>query len=227
MQFFCLLDLQKSSNRKVLEMSLPDLLGEVRACRVCEASLPLGPRPVLRLASTAKLLIVSQAPGRKVHQSGVPWDDPSGARLREWMMLESLEFYDEARVAILPIGLCYPGASERGGDRPPRPECVGLWHERLCAYLPDLQLTLLVGQHAQRHYLRSRQKASMTETVKASSEYGPRFFPLPHPSWRSALWMRNNPWFEEKTLPKLRTAVRNCMAPVAEEKCAEGLPRPR
>jgi uracil-DNA glycosylase len=199
-------------------MALTDLLAEVRACRVCEASLPLGPRPVLQVASTARLLIVSQAPGRKVHQSGVPWDDASGARLREWMMLESSKFYDESRVAILPMGLCYPGASESGGDRPPRRECAGLWHDRLLGHLPDLQLTLLVGQHAQRHYLASRQKASMTETVKAFSDYGPRVFPLPHPSWRSAIWMRKNPWFEQETIPELQRAVRNCMARALQTK---------
>jgi uracil-DNA glycosylase len=174
-------------------MSLVHLLREVRACRVCGAHLPLGPKPILRLASTARLLIISQAPGSKVHQIGIPWDDVSGDRLRDWMKLDRSVFYDELRVAIVPMGFCYPGAAENSGDNPPRPE----WHERLLRHLPGLQLTLLVGQYAQRHYLESLRKNSVTETVKAFSEYGPQFFPLPHPSWRSTIWMREHPWFEE------------------------------
>lgn len=192
-------------------MTLKLLLPEVRACRICAANLPLGPRPVLQIAGTARLLIVGQAPGRKVHQSGVPWNDASGGRLRDWMKLDSSDFYDEARVAILPMGFCYPGAGQNGGDKPPRPECARLWHERLTAFLPDLRLTLLVGHYAHRHYLRSGRKASLTETVRAFPDYGPQFFPLPHPSWRSALWMRKHPWFEQSTLPALRKAVRNCV----------------
>jgi uracil-DNA glycosylase len=189
-------------------MTLRRLLREIHVCRFCEADLPLGPGPVLRLASTARLLIVGQAPGRRAHQSGVPWDDASGTRLREWMMLDTTDFYDETRVAILPIGFCYPGAGKNGGDKPPRPECAPLWHKRLLEYLPDLQLTLLVGQYAHRHYLGSTRRASMTETVKAFPEYGPQFFPLPHPSWRSVLWMRKHPWFESVAIPELRKAVR-------------------
>ena len=189
-------------------MPLTRLLREVRACRICEANLPFGPRPVLQLASTARLLIIGQAPGSKVHHSGVPWNDASGDRLRDWLKLDRSVFYDAARVAILPMGFCYPGAGENGGDKPPRPECAPLWHERLLKHLPDLQLTLLVGQYAHRHYLGSGRKGSMTETVKAFSEYGPRFFPLPHPSWRSPIWMRKHPWFEQAVIPELRKAVR-------------------
>ncbi len=188
-------------------MSLTRLLHEVRACRVCEAELPLGPRPVVQLASTARLLIVGQAPGSKVHQSGIPWNDASGDRLRDWLKLDRSTFFDETRVAILPMGFCYPGAGESGGDNPPRPECAPHWHERLLKHLPDLQLTLLVGQYAHRHYLASTRKGSMTETVRAFSEYAPRFFPLPHPSWRSVIWMRKYPWFEEEVIPELRTVV--------------------
>jgi len=143
----------------------------------------------------------------KVHRSGIPWDDASGDRLREWLKLDRSTFNDAARVAILPIGFCYPGAGENGGDLPPRPACAPLWHERLLTHLPDLQLTLLVGQYAQRHYLAAGRKASLTETVKTFSEYGPRFFPLPHPSWRSPIWMRKHPWFEQIVLPELRKAV--------------------
>ena len=134
-------------------MSLKRILREVRACRICEAELPLGPRPVVQLASAARLLIIGQAPGSKVHQSGIPWNDASGDRLRDWLALDRSVFFDEARVAILPMGLCYPGAAESGGDSPPRPECAPRWHQRLFKHLPDLQMTLLVGQYAHRYYL--------------------------------------------------------------------------
>ena len=189
-------------------MSLKRILREVRACRICEGNLPFGPRPVVQLASTARLLIVSQAPGSKVHQSGIPWNDASGDRLRDWLKLDRSVFYDEPRVAILPMGFCYPGAGQSGADNPPRPECAPRWHERLLKHLPDIQLTLLVGQYAQQHYLGAARKGSMTETVKAFSRYGPQLFPLPHPSWRSAIWMRKHPWFEEAVIPELRKAVR-------------------
>ena len=188
-------------------MSLTRLLREVRACRICEGGLPLGPRPILQVAVTARLLIIGQAPGSKVHRSGLPWNDASGNRLREWLKLDRSVFYDAAKVAIVPIGFCYPGAGASGGDQPPRPECAPLWHERLLKHLPNLQLTLLVGQYAHRHYLKSGRKGSLTETVKAFSEYGPRFFPLPHPSWRSPIWMRKHPWFEQVVIPELRRAV--------------------
>jgi uracil-DNA glycosylase len=193
-------------------MSLTRLLRDVRACRVCENDLPAGPRPVLRLARTARLLIIGQAPGSKVHRTGTPWDDPSGERLREWTQLASSVFYDQAQLAIIPIGLCYPGAGKHGGDNPPRPECAALWHERLLAHLPDLRLTLLVGQYAQQYYLGPRRKDSMTETVRAFMEYGPRLFPLPHPSWRSVVWMRKNPWLEQLVVPALREAVSSSLA---------------
>jgi|SRR5665213_3723897 len=188
-------------------MSLTRLLREVRACRICSADLPFGPRPVIQLANTARLLIISQAPGSKVHQSGIPWNDASGDRLRDWLQLDRSNFYDESRVAILPMGFCYPGAGENGGDKPPRPECAPQWHDRLIRHLPALQLTLLIGQYAHRHYLGLRGKDSMTETVRTFSRFGPRFFPLPHPSWRSVIWMRENPWFKEAVIPELRRAV--------------------
>lgn len=193
-------------------MTLTRLLHDVCACRICEADLPFGPRPVLRLKSTARLLIISQAPGSKVHQTGVAWNDASGGRLRNWIELDRSVFYDESRVAILPMGFCYPGAGENGGDKPPRPECAPLWHERLLKHLPDLQLTLLVGQYAQRYYFGSGRKDSMTETVRAFLEYGPQFFPLPHPSWRSVIWMRKHSWFEQAVIPELRKAVRRAIA---------------
>ena len=189
-------------------MSLSSVLREVHACQICSANLPFGPRPVLQLASSARLLIVGQAPGSKVHQSGIPWDDASGDRLRDWLKLDRSVFFDAARIAILPMGLCYPGAGENGGDNPPRPECAPFWHARLFRFLPNIQLTLLIGQYAQRHYLASKRKRSMTETVQAFLEYTPQFFPLPHPSWRSAIWMRKHPWFENVILPKLQKSVR-------------------
>ena len=189
-------------------MSLTILLRDVLACRICEAHLPLGPRPVVHLASSARLLIVGQAPGSTVHHSGVPWYDVSGDRLRHWMNVDNSLFYDQSRIAILPMGFCYPGAGKSGGDNPPRPECAPLWHKRLLRHLPDLRLTLLVGQYSQRHYLGSRRKGSLTETVEAFHEYGPQFFPLPHPSWRSVTWMRKHPWFELTVIPQLRKAIR-------------------
>lgn len=191
-------------------MSLTRLLREVRACQVCSANLPLGPRPVLQLAGSARLLIIGQAPGSKVHQSGVPWSDFSGDRLRDWMKLDPSVFYDKTRVAILPIGFCYPGSGESRGDLPPRPECAPLWHDRLLKHLPNLELTVLVGQYAQRHYLRSKRSDSLTETVKNFAAYA-QFFPLPHPSWRSVIWMRKHAWFEQSVIPELRKVVRKAI----------------
>jgi uracil-DNA glycosylase len=189
-------------------MSLKRVLRDVRACRICEAELPLGPRPVVQLASTARLLIVGQAPGSKVHRSGIPWDDASGDRLRDWLGLDRSTFFDDAKVAILPMGFCYPGAGKNGGDNPPRPECAPTWHERLLKHLPNRELTLLVGQYAHRYYLDAARRTSMTEAMRAFSQCRPEFFPLPHPSWRSVIWMQKNPWFEEEVIPELRKAVR-------------------
>ena len=190
------------------KQSLGDLLAEIRACRICEAHLPLGPRPVLRASRSARILIAGQAPGTKVHESGIPWNDPSGDRLRIWMQIGPGTFYDEARIAIVPMGFCYPGREERGGDKPPRPECAEAWHERLLAALPDVELTLLAGTYAQAYHLGPRRKKSLTETVRAFAEYGPQEIPLPHPSWRTVGWQKRNPWFEAEVLPLLRQRVR-------------------
>jgi uracil-DNA glycosylase len=192
-------------------MALTQLLREIFACRTCAEKLPLGPRPVLQVAASARVLIISQAPGRKVHHSGIPWSDESGERLRTWMGISAPVFYDKSTVAIVPMGFCYPGSAGRGGDNPPRPECATLWHDRLLHYLPDLDLTLLVGQYAHRRYLGPHRKASLTETVKAFAQYGPQLFPLPHPSWRSAIWSRRHPWFEMSVVPALQIAVRNAL----------------
>lgn len=191
--------------------SLERLLAEVRACRVCEGHLPLGPRPVLRAAATARLLIVGQAPGTRVHATGVPWNDPSGDRLRQWLAVDRGTFYDETRIAIVPMGFCYPGTDAKGGDRPPRPECGPLWHPRLRALLPEIELTLLVGQYAQRFYLGRHRKHGLTATVTAWRDYLPEFLPLPHPSWRNSAWLKRHAWFEAELLPVLRERVRELL----------------
>lgn len=187
--------------------TLDRLLAEARACRLCEAHLPLGPRPVLRASATARLLVVGQAPGTRVHETGIPWNDASGDRLRQWLAMDRDAFYDERSIAIVPIGLCYPGRDVNGGDKPPRPECAPLWHPRLRAALSQVRLTLLVGGHAQRFYLAERRKASMTATVAAWREYLPEVLPLPHPSWRNTGWLKRNPWFDEELVPVLRRRV--------------------
>ena len=186
---------------------LADLLADVRACTLCAAHLPLGPRPVLRAQASARLLIVSQAPGTRVHETGVPWNDRSGERLRAWLQTEPETFYDESRIAIVPMGFCYPGVDARGGDKPPRRECAATWHAPLMAALPNIELTLLIGQYAQAHYLGKKRGPSLTETVKAWRNYGPQYLPLPHPSWRNTAWLRKNPWFEAELVPDLRARV--------------------
>jgi len=179
------------------------LLAKVRACSACAAALPLGPRPILQLSTKATILIASQAPGSKVHQTGIPFSDLSGDRLREWMGLSTDIFYDEATVAIMPMGFCYPGRSA-GGDAPPRTECVTLWRNQLLQLLPAVRLTLLVGSYAQQHVLGP---GPITPRVRNFRDYLPDYFVLPHPSWRSRLWEQRNPWFAEDVLPALRAAV--------------------
>ena len=189
--------------------TLNSLLDEVRACRACANVLPLGPRPVVQISATARILIASQAPGMKVHESGIPFSDASGDRLREWMGVSTNEFYDASKIAILPMGLCYPGRQQSGGDAPPRPECAPLWRGRLLAHMPDLRLTLLVGAHAQTDVLGP---GKMTDRVMGFQQYLPTIFPLPHPSWRSRHWAAKNPWFDADVLPLLRHAVHDALA---------------
>jgi uracil-DNA glycosylase len=184
------------------------LLAEVRACRACADVLPFGPRPVLQMSESARLLIVGQAPGSKVHASGIPFTDDSGARLRDWLGMTADEFYDDSKVALLPMGLCYPGR-KGAGDAPPRPECAPLWRQRLLAQMPAIRLTLLVGTYAQDHELGP---GKMTERVRDFRRHLPTAFPLPHPSWRSRHWAAQNPWFEAEVLPELRSAVRAALA---------------
>jgi uracil-DNA glycosylase/uncharacterized protein YeaO (DUF488 family) len=191
---------------------LPALLAEIRACNACGDALPLGPRPVLQASATSSLLIVGQAPGAKVHASGIPWDDASGKRLRGWLGIDSETFYDAAQVALVPMGFCYPGRGG-GGDNPPRPECAPLWHARLIEQLGGVRLTLLVGQYAQRYFLGNRRKASLTETVEAWRDYAPNFVPLPHPSPRNQAWFKRHPWFDEEIVPVLQERVRALLKP--------------
>jgi uracil-DNA glycosylase len=190
--------------------SLERIAREARACRLCEAHLPLGPRPVFRVARSARVLIVGQAPGRRAHDSGIPWNDPSGDTLRAWLAMERVAFYDASRIAIVPIGLCYPG-TVRGADLPPRPECAPTWQPRFRPALPEIRLTLLVGGYAQAYYLGSRSERTLAETVRAFRRYLPEYFPLPHPSWRNRAWLARHPWFERSVLPALRAAVRAAM----------------
>lgn len=194
--------------------SFDALLKEVRGCSFCAADLPRGPRPVVRMQRSARLLIIGQAPGTKVHESGLPWNDRSGDVLRDWLQMSREDFYDEARIAIMPMGFCYPGVDPKGGDKPPRPECAPRWHDRLLAHLPDIRLTLLVGQYAQKHYLGSRNGRTMTETVQRFRDYLPAAqFPLPHPSWRNLGWQKKQPWFAAETLPALRQVVKDALHP--------------
>lgn len=190
---------------------LQGLLQQIRSCRICEDHLPLGPKPVLRANSSARLLVVGQAPGTKVHASGIPWDDQSGKRLRQWLGLEPSEFYDETKVAIVPMGFCYPGKG-KSGDLPPRPECARHWHEKVLSLLPNIRCTLLIGKYAQDHFLRSRAKSNLTETVTAWHEYMPVYMPMPHPSPLNQFWLRRNPWFEADTVPFLQNFTQQLLA---------------
>lgn len=195
--------MSKNEKRIVADaIPLADLLRDIRACRHCEVSLPLGPNPVVRASATARVLIVGQAPGTKVHASGIPWDDPSGDRLRLWLQMGKEQFYDESRIAIVPMGFCYPGRG-KSGDLPPSPECAPLWHERLLRQMPALELILLVGGYAQNHYL-DGPRETLTARVRRWRDFGPRYFPLPHPSPRNTLWLRRNPWFDAEVVPDLR-----------------------
>ena len=183
---------------------------EAQACTLCAAELPHAPRPVFRVGRSAHLLIVGQAPGRRVHETGLPWNDPSGDVLRAWLALDRDAFYDTRRIAIVPAGLCYPG-TVGGADLPPCRRCAPRWQPRFRAALAKLELTLLVGGYAQAYYLGKRRKATLGETVRAWREYLPAFFPLPHPSWRNRNWLRNNPWFESEVIPALRRRVKECI----------------
>ncbi|EHH1185416.1 uracil-DNA glycosylase family protein [Vibrio vulnificus] len=186
-------------------MPLEPLLTQIRACQVCASALPLGANPVVQAHSEAKILIIGQAPRTKVHHTSIPWNDASGNRLRAWLDIEKLTFYDPKQIAIMPMGFCYPGQGQ-SGDLPPRKECAPLWHEALLKHLPNIELTLLIGQYAQNRYLSNKPK-TLTETVQNWQAWLPDYLPLPHPSPRNTLWLRKNPWFEEQTVPYLRQQV--------------------
>jgi uracil-DNA glycosylase len=190
------------------QAELDALLREVRACTVCAPHLPLGPRPVLRGKVTARLLIASQAPGTKVHETGLSFNDRSGDILRSWLGIDRDTFYDESRIAIVGQGFCYLGRDKNGGDLPPRKECAPLWQARVCAAFSNVRLIVLAGSYSINWHLKGRTKPTLRETVKAWRDYLPEFLPLPHPSWRNVLWLRQNPWFESDLVPELRERVR-------------------
>lgn len=182
------------------------LLRDIRNCTVCHQNLPFGPNPVVAAHPNSRIAIIGQAPGMKVHQSGVPWDDPSGKRLREWLGVTNEQFYDERLLALIPMGFCYPGKG-RSGDLPPRPECAPLWHDPLIKNMPKLELNILLGTYSQNYYLGQKRKKTLTETVKNFEEYLPEFLPLPHPSPRNRFWLSKNPWFETEVIPYLRKRI--------------------
>ena len=186
------------------------LRSEIEACRICEAFLPLGPRPVFIARPEARILIVGQAPGRRVHETGIPFNDPSGDRLRDWMGIDRDTFYQDDRLAIVPMGFCYPGTG-KSGDMPPRPECAAHWRQRLLDQMPDIELTLVIGQYAHNWHLKGQQKKNLTETVKAWQEYWPDVLPLPHPSPRNNLWLRKNPWMEAEVIPVLQERIQKLL----------------
>jgi uracil-DNA glycosylase len=186
------------------------LLKKIPACEHCSEHLALGPRPVVQAHPDARIMIIGQAPGTRVHESGVPWNDPSGRLLREWMAIDDETFYDPKRIALMPMGFCYPGKG-KSGDLPPRPECAPLWHEKLLAQMKQIRLTVLIGQYSQRHYLGVDKKLTLTEIVRAFRDHLPTKLPLPHPSPRNRLWLKKNPWFEEEVVPEFKTRVRRAL----------------
>lgn len=189
---------------------LDRLTNQVRACTLCIEHLPFEPRPILSPSSTAKILIVGQAPGTKVHTSGIPWNDPSGDKLREWMGIDHDKFYNNKKIAIVPTAFCYPGKG-LSGDLPPRPECAPLWHPELLKLMPEIKLTLLIGRYAQNYYLKKDKKKTLSMTVQAWEEYLPQYLPLPHPSPRNRLWLKRNGWFEKEVVPMLKEKIQGLL----------------
>lgn len=189
---------------------MQDLLHDIRNCSICKAHLPLGPRPVVTARSDSKIIIIGQAPGTKVHASGIPWDDASGKQLRKWLNVTVEEFYNEKNFAIIPMGFCYPGRG-KGGDMPPRPECAPHWHEQLFKFMPNTEMILLIGMYAQKYYLKKEAKSTLTETVANYQDYLPNYFPLPHPSPRNRFWLTRNPWFEEEIVSELQKSVKTIL----------------
>lgn len=184
------------------------LFQEIKNCRACENFLEAGVNPVVAASKRSKIVIIGQAPGRKVHQSGVPWDDKSGENLRNWLGVDGGIFYDADMFALIPMGFCYPGTG-KSGDLPPRPECAPLWHLRLLSQMKEVKLTLLIGSYAQKYYLGRAAKPTLTESVRNFREYLPEYMPLPHPSPRNNIWQRKNEWFGEEVVPELKSLVRS------------------
>jgi len=182
------------------------LLHHIKDCTICEAHLPLGARPVVTAHKESKIIIIGQAPGIKVHNSGIPWDDASGKQLRKWLDVTNETFYDTKNFAIIPMGFCYPGKG-KSGDLPPRPECAPQWHQKLLKHMPNVELVLLIGMYAQKYYLKKDAKRTLTETVANFNAYLPNYLPLPHPSPRNRFWFSKNPWFETDVLPILKQKV--------------------
>lgn len=187
-------------------MSINQLIKKASNCNLCEEHLPLGPRPIFRIHPNAKILIVGQAPGTKVHETGIPWNDESGKRLREWMGLDSKDFYNSEKVAIMPMGFCYPGKG-KSGDLPPRPECANLWHKKMLHHMKEIKLIILIGKYALQYYLGERIYTNLTETVRNYQKFIPEYFPIVHPSPRNKLWIKKNPWFEESIVPELQKKI--------------------
>ncbi len=191
---------------------MDQLLHQIQGCNLCEKHLALGPRPIVAAHPKSKIAIIGQAPGAKVHQTGVPWDDPSGKKLREWLNVTEQQFYNKQLFALIPMGFCYPGKG-KSGDLPPRPECASKWHNPLMDQMPNLDLIILIGQYAQNHYLGDTMKKNLTETVNNYNIYLPKYFVLPHPSPRNRFWLQKNPWFGKQVLPELQKRVNALIAP--------------
>jgi uracil-DNA glycosylase family 4 len=189
---------------------MQQLLSEIKKCTICKEHLPLGPRPVVTAHKNSKIVIIGQAPGTKVHASGIPWDDQSGKKLREWLNVTNEQFYTTENFAIIPMGFCYPGKGKTG-DLPPRPECAPQWHLKLLNKMPNVQLIILVGSYAQKYYLAEKAKRNLTDTVSEFNEYLPKYFPIPHPSPTNRFWRAKNPWFEKEIVHILQQKVKEAL----------------
>lgn len=185
---------------------MEDLLHDIRQCTICKSHLPLGPRPIATAHIDSKIVIIGQAPGTKVHASGVPWDDASGKQLRKWLNISDKDFYDTTKFAIIPMGFCYPGKGA-SGDLPPRPECAPQWHHQLMDKMPNVELIILIGAYSQKYYLKDKAKRTLTDTVGDFKTYLPLYFPLPHPSPRNRFWLSKNPWYEKTVIPELQKNI--------------------
>ncbi|PWI30590.1 IclR family transcriptional regulator [Flavobacteriaceae bacterium LYZ1037] len=189
---------------------MKNLLKDIRQCTICKEHLPLGPRPIVFAHPEAKIIIIGQAPGTSVHKTGIPWNDPSGRQLRNWLNVSEEIFYDETKIALVPMGFCYPGKG-KSGDLPPRPECAPQWHQKLLDQMPKLELVILIGMYSQTYYLKEKAKRTLTETVAEYKTYLPKYLPLPHPSPRNRFWLSKNPWFVKEVIPELKRAVKTIL----------------